>query len=148
VDEEKTLLTGFEIATTYKYDRGSLAYGPAIPVLRIKINDGDQEDYHDIPLQELADELRPFLFVVGNRRADAKDEGEAAWISVDTRLPEVDQVVLVAEAYSPQASIALLVERHGRKEWWLGDEGFPEDKENPVTHWQPLPDPPPPKDTP
>lgn len=67
------------------------------------------------------------------------------WISVDERLPEVSDVVLVVANGKPRENItldnALLIASFWGEEGWIADgfEGWDALK---VTHWMPLPEPP------
>ena len=67
------------------------------------------------------------------------------WISVDERLPEVSDVVLVIANGKPREHItlhnALLIASYWGEEGWIAD-GFESWDKLAVTHWMPLPEPP------
>lgn len=60
---------------------------------------------------------------------DTNDGGK--WISVNDRLPNTNDTVLVLHKNRHVRTDAWL-----KKKWWVADE------KNPITHWMPLPEPP------
>lgn len=65
------------------------------------------------------------------------------WISIDERLPEYGDVVLVIANGKPRKNItlhnAILIASHWADEGWIAD-GFEGWDGLHVTHWQPLPE--------
>jgi len=62
-----------------------------------------------------------------------------AWISVEDRLPEDGSMVLTYGWWEYPDSMRYV----GETETWYDQEGNWPDGSSPVTHWQPLPPPPP-----
>ena len=67
------------------------------------------------------------------------------WISVEERLPEISDVVLVIASGKPRENIelhdAFLIASFWGDEGWIAD-GYEEWDAINVTHWMPLPEPP------
>lgn len=67
------------------------------------------------------------------------------WISVEERLPEISDVVLVIASGKPRENIelhdAFLIASFWGDEGWIAD-GYEEWDAVNVTHWMPLPEPP------
>ena len=72
-------------------------------------------------------------------------ENQPKWISVEERLPDVSDLVLVIANGQPRANIrlhnALLIASYWGDDGWIAD-GFDGWDKLIATHWQPLPEPP------
>lgn len=67
------------------------------------------------------------------------------WISVDERLPETREWVLVIGEFVPEGGwFVPHIAEYYRDSWRLDDDeySYPEDRHIKVTHWMPLPEPP------
>ncbi len=74
-----------------------------------------------------------------------KNEPLTGWISVNDRMPESEDFVLVIASGNPKSNITLQnayeLAEYSKEEGWIF-EGWLEWEDANVTHWMPLPEPP------